>query len=190
MGKKLIFTISLLIFFSLIFSTSYSKELVHSLDMMIYRNDTVELKNLNLIYAKPGEFSERYLDYSVKVFSDDDKILSEENLRVSFLLSLDPIGTIITNSTFVHVNVPYFENGKRIGIFHLDKEILNIDLQKEFCNKDGICGPGENIYSCPEDCSETKDRKSFPFSLLIFLALIASLIVVILTRRKPTKGIK
>jgi len=189
MKRKLIFSIILFIAFSLTFSVSYAQELVYSLDMIIHRNDTVELKNMELISAQAGEFADQNWDYSIKVTSNQDQELFREDLRVSFFLSLDPIGTVTTNSTFVHVNVPYFENAKRISVSHLGREILNIDLSKHVCDKDGLCELGENPNNCPEDCQEVKEGKEFPLFLLILLVLVISIAIIIFLKniRKKSK---
>jgi len=154
MKEKLIISISLLIMFVLIFSISYAQQqIIYSLSMIVCKNDTVVLKNITAINGIPGEFSDQETNYNIKVLSQQDLELFSDNIWVSFFLSLDPIGVIETNTTFVYVNVPYFQTAKTISIYHLDKKILNIDLNEELCNKNNICDLGENEYNCPEDCS-------------------------------------
>jgi hypothetical protein len=156
--------------------------------MIIHKNDTVEMKNMEIIYAQIGEFSEQDLDYNIKLISNQNDVLFEDHLRVSFFMSLDPIGTITTNSTFIHVNVPYFENCEYISVFHLEREILNIELSEHLCDKDGICELGETEENCPKDCQEVKGKKGFPLFLLILLVLVISISIIIILKNLGKKS--
>ena len=190
MKEKFIISIGLLIILALISSTTYAQQqTVYSLNMVIYKNDTVVLKNITAINGVPGEFSEQGTDYTIKVFSYQDLELFSDNLQVSFFLSLDPIGVIETNSTFVHVNIPYFPTATSIAVYHLDKKILDIDLHEEFCNKNNICDLGENEYDCPEDCKKEEVSVKLPWIYLIVgLIVVVIIAVIIIIKRQPKKS--
>ena len=159
---------------------------VYSLQVEIFRNDEVVLKDISSENGFVSSFPTTSRDYSIKVLGKNDKVLFDRDIEVSFVLNLEPIKTIQLKSSVVHLRVPYFENAERIKIFHNSKEIFSIDLSEEVCNNNLICEVGENENNCPGDCSV---KKEFPISLFILFVVILTLGIAFLISKIKRKSI-
>jgi len=173
------------VFFVLLFPSIFSKiepELVYSIKAEIFKNDTVIPMGIGAGVGTITPFPTSKKDYSIKVFGPNNRVIFDKDIDVSFIIYLEPDINIPTNSSIIHVRVPYNYQAKRIRIYHLDKIILDIDLSKELCDRDSICDEGENKYNCQDDCG----KRGFGFTFIILMAVIimAILFILIKTKRK------
>jgi len=166
--KKIIITLICLLLIPGIFA-KIDLQTVYSLQVEIFKNDSVTLMDLTAGSGTISTFSTTKKDYSIKVLDSRNKVLFERDIEVSFILFLETIKTVPLNSTIIHVRVPYFSNAKKISIYHFNKEIFSVDLSEEICNNNFICELGENKYNCPEDCDVKKEFSWFLFILIVFL---------------------
>ncbi len=161
---------------------------IYSLRMLIFKNDTVELKDIHAETGTISYFPVTETGYTIRVVSFDNKELFGANLGVSFIIVFESVESIETDSMVVHVRVPVFDSAKWITIHHLNKEILRIDLSEHFCNKDGFCDLGENRYICFEDCEKyikPKERGSQILYVIIpSLAILIAIAIILFRRRK------
>jgi cell division protein FtsL len=181
----LIFAIGIVFLFGLqnVFAQS---QVVYSVQLEINKNDTVILKNISADYGIISHFPQQVTGYSIKVVSNEGKELFNANLGVSFTMILDPVGVVKMNRTFVSARVPYFENARIISVYHSDKQIFSLDLNRDLCDNNDVCDIGENRYNC-QDCVEkktttttTESLEGFPDIYIIIIVLIAAVIVIII----------
>jgi hypothetical protein len=150
---------------------------VYSLEINISKDDTAVLNKITAVNGTITSFPTIETKYSISVLSPDN------NLGVSFLVSDIPIQL---NRTVVYPRVPYYSDAKYISVYHQDKEIIKIDLSKEFCNNNKICNLGENQYNCPDDC---KQPLKIPWVIIILvgIVLILILLIIFLRKKKPSE---
>jgi len=189
MNKKIFYlNVIAIIFFSMLAINlsnaqgSIQLQTVYSIDIEIFKNDNVILNSISAANATTSHFPTVNTDYKIKVLSNDGQELFNNNLGVSFTISLDPVGIIETNSTTINPRVPFYANAKYIEIYHSGKKILNIDLSNQFCNKNSVCDLGENQYNCSEDC-KTKGTNAW-FYVYITIAIIATIALLFILRLK------
>ncbi len=179
--KLTLFIIFLEIFISLAKSET---QLVYSLGLIIYKNDTVVLKYLDVIDSIPGDFPSSVTGYYI-VVSSLQKELFRDKLGVFFTILTEPLGVLSTNVTSINVRVPYFPEAKFITIYKGEEKIFEIDLSKEVCNLNHVCEKGENVVNCPEDCVSTTTiifqpkKQQFHLYIAILIIIIAILILLI-----------
>jgi hypothetical protein len=169
-------------------------------------------------YSDPVEEEDVDVDYDVSMEEVDNSNLVEDininaSTEVDYNLSGEGIVDIQTGAVEVNdssasniivnqqlfVRVPYFPTAKKILVYHQNKVILLIDLEKDFCNRNGKCDLGENGYNCQQDCmgnttttletaSLIKDRTGNNFNylyiVLILLAIVLALVYLAGRKRK------
>lgn len=206
----------LIILIFLNIATAQSKT-VFSIKMEIFKNDTVNIKEISVIEGVESVFPTIDTGYYVKIISITGEELFKNNLGVSFTTIFEPPIEDLDGrrkSMLIHIRLPYFDDAKRILIYHFDKKIKDIDLFNEICNKNGkcelgenelncpidckiykpicgnkICEAGENYNNCPSDCRKVeKAKKEFPLTyIIIFIILITILIILVLRKISKQK---
>lgn len=177
--------VAFLLFVTNVYAQANILQTVYQIRALITKNDTASLNEITSFNSTLSVFPTSETGYFIKIFSQDEKVLFNENLGVSFTITLDPIGVINRNQSSVTVKVPYYPTAKSIAIYHVEKKILVIDLSKQFCNNNSICDLGENVYNCPEDCKQKSEGPSlFLYILLIALAILTILILNFIRLRK------
>jgi len=144
---------------------------IYSLHLEIFKDDKVILQNLNSETGLVSTFPKIPKEYSVKVLGSRNEVLFERDIDVSFTLLLEPLVSIQTDSSIIHLRVPYFENAEKINFYHNNKEIFSIDLSKEICNNNFLCESGENKCNCPNDCAIKKKISILPLILVLVFVL-------------------
>ncbi|NCN38970.1 MAG: hypothetical protein GW914_01145 [Candidatus Aenigmarchaeota archaeon] len=151
-------------------------ETVYSMFAEIYKNDYSVLKNITSGAGTISTFPVDPKEYSIKVLGPRNEILFSRDIEPSFEVFLEPLEVIELNSTIIHTRVPYFDNAVRIKIYHLGKAILDVDLSKEICDNNFMCGDGENSYNCPSDCGT---KKGFPWVMYIIIVLLLFALIIL-----------
>jgi len=151
MNKKTIAMVFGIFLLSVFAVHAENSDKVYIIDAQIFGNDTAILRNIVSKDGTISHFPTIDTDYKIKVLSDS-KELYQANLGVSFVISLDPIGTAKAESVIIQARVPYFSAAEEIVIYHSGKQILKIDLSEKSCDNDGKCEDNENFYNCPSDC--------------------------------------
>ncbi len=160
--------------------------------------------------ADYNDSMEELVDYSNTVEDIDVNASAEVDYNISGDGIVDiQTETVEVNSSSVSneivsqqlfVRVPYFPTAKKILVYHLNKVILLIDLEKDFCNRNGECGLGENDYNCPQDCmgntttttletapsikDKTGNNFNYLYIVLIILAIVFVLVYLASRKRK------
>jgi len=183
MKKTIIIVLICLLLVPEIFS-NVNLQSVYSLQVEIFKDDSVVLQNLSAGNGTISTFPTTKKYYSIKVLGPMNKVLFDKDIEVSFILLLEPLKVVQLNSTIIHVRVPYFNNAKKISIYHLNKEIFSIDLSEEICNNNSICELGENKYNCSNDFNTKKEISWVLFLLVTFL--FTTLIILFLKKFKKT----
>ena len=125
-----------------------SAERVLSVDLDVYKNDSVVLhkmiveEGLPAIYVEPG-------DYLLQITDESGKNISVTPIKVSFIVWSDPPSEM--NPSMITLNIPY---NKEMRVLKLYKGGKQIFLKKiDVCNGNGACKIGfETHLSCPGDC--------------------------------------
>jgi hypothetical protein len=161
-------------------------EKVFYFHLIIYRIDTATLTNFEIIDGVPTDFPNipLELNYTLLVFSIQDEILFKAKLPVSFTAyPMPPEGQpdieVQLNESEQYLRLPYFENAKKIEIYHDDKLIFSYDI----CQLDYVCenSKGENSINCPIDCPPPTTATTIPVkppSTPIYLYLIVIVIII------------
>jgi len=156
--------ITILLIFCLLFTVFYiqqtfAAEKIFSLIFTIYRNDTVVLENLIIETGETSHFPTRDTGYYIEILTPENISLFKSNLGISFVINIftqeKVLNTTVTlDENLIQVRLPYFNEARWIRIYHEDKKIFEIDLEKYFCNNNGICeeNKGENYFRCEVDC--------------------------------------
>lgn len=190
MERRTIFVISVLILLasSAFVGISQAQEsiilqTVYAFKVQVSKNDTTQLLDIGAINGTISHFSSTDTGYTVKLFSDSGQTLFTGYTFISFVLITEPpLPTPLqVSSTVVQIRVPYYPNAKSIALFHLDKKILDIDLSKQVCNNNGVCGLGENVANCSHDCAAAQPNVPW---LPIAIAVVVALVLVIYLIRK------
>jgi hypothetical protein len=115
---------------------------IYDLNIVIYKNDTVELKNFSIREGSPGPFPDAGADnnYEFKIISRDGSMLFNQSFHLGFVAyrfrgpnSTEP-DVIPYNRTEDHWRLPYFEDAALIQLYHEGKLIFEYGImgsQKE-----------------------------------------------------------
>ena len=165
-----------------------AQEKIYSVLFAVYSNDTVILKNFAVQEGLQTHFPTSNTGYYVEILSYSNEKLFQANLGISFTIHVmtapGELPEIITEleEVLVQLRLPYFDDAKRIAVYHLDKKILDLDLADYICNKNNLCEAelGENKINCAQDCGTTTPQGGPSKSIYIYVVIIAAIIVIII----------
>jgi len=140
---------------------------VFYLNLEIFKNNSVALKDIKVISGSESDFPTIETNYKIRVYSFENKILWERNLPANFYVNIESAGNIQMEKAIINVKIPYFDNAKTMSILYKGKEIYSADISKYICNNDNVCNFGENQLNCPKDCG-----RGFKFTAILFLFIL------------------
>jgi hypothetical protein len=181
--------LSLLIYLSLL-NMVIAQEQYKGFSYLVYAdlfsNDTAVLKNITAKNIDPSFFPSTDTGYRIRVYSYNGSSLFEDNLAVSFEVDIDiapgqgiPSGMPIAqrlDKIPLFVRVPGRSDVTRISIHHEGRNILDINLSKELCNRNKICDLGENEYTC-SDCNGSDSLAGYNQNWIVFIIAIVFFVV-------------
>lgn len=207
---RIIWLILILIIFTITPKGDNSEEKSLLCYLEIYKNNSVNLKKISLVDAKPTFIPNISGDYSFQITSIDDNIIYEKSFDITFQ-AYSGEELIDLEKTIIFLRLPFFYSAKEIRLIYKDAVIYTIDIAKEICKsdeKDGLCfnfclnkvldpdcvvcgnlmcETGENYKNCPQDCSapttttiETMRKEEPSAPLFLILSLLAILLLAIL----------
>lgn len=158
-----------------------------------YENGTIVIAGIK---AAPGEesyFPVSETGYSIELISGQDAIY-KRNLPISFNLELEPLpgetlpaeyGNVKLDRVPFLIRIRYLPDAENVVIKNGENTVIyEMNLREEFCNKDNICGLGENINICPEDCLPRKTASNYQNRVIVMMALSAMIILIYMRFRK------
>ena len=123
-------------------------ERVLSVGLVVYKNDSVILHNLNIEEGYTTEFTPPG-EYALKITDASGSVLSKTSIELNFMLWSDP--PVDSNFSQISLRIPYNQNMRTVTLFRGDKLIFSKNI--DTCNRDNTCNIGFETYlSCPEDC--------------------------------------
>ena len=183
---KILYFLMLLLFSTISVSFGEDIQKIYVFYAEIYKNNSINLLDFSPNYGEPSTLLDLESNYTIKIISIDKKILFEKPLPVFFIAYAQIeeeneiyTGEIELNKTTLYLKLPYFENGKWIEIYYLDKLIFSLDISEYICDNDGRCEDFETKYICENDCislepyEKEKEKPSFNlFNLLLIILVI------------------
>lgn len=127
---------------------------VYLINSVVFNNDTVTLKEINIVQGSISHFPEYDTGYKVKIYSNSQNLFTAY-LPVTFIRTVSPPMPITPlNNVELSIRLPYFSNADSIFFYHGENTILKISLQKNSICGNNICETylGENYINCPQDC--------------------------------------
>ncbi len=180
-----IYKIIVVIFlFSLIgIASSQEIQKIFALNIIVYRNDTILLKNFGIEEGKISTFSSRSVGYSIKIFSFDDKVIFEKPLTISFIaspISETGLDQIQLKERNIYLKLPFSQHAKKIQITHNNAVIFELNVKDYLCNRDSSCSDYEDEINCPEDCLKSSEKPIRPQSNTSIVLFVVSFILIII----------
>jgi len=177
--------IPILIFYLLITSALAQEDNLLILNLDVYKNDTVILKDLDLSFGSPSKTSRPEGDYSLKILDKKGNILYQKNIQLSFYVLTDP--PMETDHVIIYRKIEYEPSMRKIELSK--RGTIIFEKKINFCNNNNICEPsiGENEDNCAIDCKKESILKELPWKNLIvglFFLFILFIFLVILRKRK------
>lgn len=176
--KYIIFLIILLL--TTVNAQQYQK--IFTLDVVIYRNNSVELKEFGIEEGKVSFFGD-IGSYSIRLISFNGSVTFQKPLNIEFVIYPEPgiSEGIQLNEIELYLRLPFSQETKKVQILHDNKIIFDFNTENYLCNKDNLCAGYENKINCPEDC-----LKKPKYSLFIVLAaiLVAIAFIFVMVYRK------
>ncbi|MCX6774116.1 MAG: hypothetical protein NTY68_03930 [Candidatus Micrarchaeota archaeon] len=176
----------MLIFAALLLILSITNAAVYELHLVIYKNDSVELKDLNVTLGSPGPFPDAGNDnnYEFRIMAKDNGVLFNQSFHLGFVAyrfrgpdSTEP-DVVPYNKTDNYWRLPYFDNASRIQLFHENRLIFEYAIPEKQETESTNAAPnaqgggGIDIYLV----------FSYAFALLVVAFIIYK------TLSKPAKG--
>ena len=174
----------------------YAQEKIFSFDVIIYKDDRVELIDFQISDGKVTDFP-KYDDanYFIRILSFEGEILFEGSMKITYIAHpFPPPGEeereVELNETEKFLRMPYFANAKTIELYHDDKLIYSLDVAQYICDNDGTCDENESNQNCPSDCKqqeaqpESKDGGLNRMLIVGIVLIIVGIIVIYLIIRK------
>ncbi|MBN2251579.1 MAG: hypothetical protein JW724_05860 [Candidatus Altiarchaeota archaeon] len=98
---------------------------------------------------------------------------------VLFLGNFDPSSDVL--------KVPCYQEATRIQAYCENRLVLDMNLLKDFCDRDGVCDMGESVTNCPVDCgivstageSGKESAPSYPWFFAAGMALVLAAVYLV-----------
>ena len=128
-------TIFLILIFFISLSSAYK---IYELHLIIYKNDTVDLKALNVTEGMTSAFPSAGNDnYEFRIMSRDNKMLFNRSFQLEFEAylfrgpnSTSP-GVVPLEQYEDYWRLPYFDDAEKIQLYHEQKKIFEYTVPKE-----------------------------------------------------------
>ena len=121
---------TLILFFLLTSTLALAQEKIYHILISIYRNDTIILKEFSIEEGSPTHFPTTDTGYYVEILSYKNEKLFHANLGISFSIHVItfpgemPNMTTELNEILINLRLPYFDEAKKILIYHFYNKIF------------------------------------------------------------------
>jgi hypothetical protein len=123
-------------------------ESVLSVNLEVYRNDSVKVNYIKLENASPTKYVPPG-DYRIELEDSEGGALTRVPLSLGYVIMSNP--PVLTNSSVINLRIPYKEDTKYLALYRNETNILRQPV--ETCNSDTICDRRyESHITCPQDC--------------------------------------
>jgi len=141
-------------------------EWVFVYEIAVHKNDTVDLKDFELIEGKVNTYPSNPGEYTLKIISSENKEVFTTAIPIQFSLHVDEIGedgkmhqeNVELDYVTRFMRLPYSISAEKIELYHGDMLINSLRIGEKLCISDGTCidyCKSRNDPDCPHEASTT-----------------------------------
>ncbi len=120
----------------MLFSVAYAQ--VYSLDLIIHKNDSVGLDSITIRNGSGSEFpASLNNNYEFRIIAKNGSLLFSQPFELNFIAHGDPLENSNVSEEFSRDkieniwNLPYYDNGQYIQLFHENNKIWEYQIPQE-----------------------------------------------------------